>query len=55
MKYYKTSYKNKNYNEMMIYCSENCCNLPSGYKLLNISIFFLHCKQQSRNREKKLL
>ncbi len=54
MKYYKTSYKNKNYNEMMIYCSENCCNLPSWYKLLNINIFH-HCKQQSRNREKKLL
>ena len=50
MRYYKTTYKHTNNNDITINRSENCCNLPSEYKLLNISTIFPRRRQQSRNR-----
>ena len=51
MRYYKTTYKHTNNNDITINRSENCCNLPSEYKLLNISTIFQLRKQQWKNRK----
>lgn len=53
-RYYKTIYKHTNNNDITINRSENYCNLPSEYKLLNISTILQPRRQQSRNKEKKL-
>lgn len=45
MGYYKTTYKHTNNNDITINSGENFRNLPSEYKLLNISTIFLRRRQ----------
>lgn len=50
MRHYKATYKHTNNYDIMINRSENCCNLPSEYKLLNISTILPRRRQQWKNR-----